>query len=58
MHSNGVYLAADYALAVECLPNKEDGAKDLALWGIAAFCELICMHGHYVRVYICQMYAK
>mmetsp|Transcript_17511 Transcript_17511/g.44067 ORF Transcript_17511/g.44067 Transcript_17511/m.44067 type:complete len:513 (-) Transcript_17511:42-1580(-) len=35
--SNGVYLAADYALAVACLPNKEDGAKDLALWGIAAF---------------------
>jgi len=35
--SNGVYLAADYALAVDCLPNKDDGAKDLALWGIAAF---------------------
>jgi len=35
--SNGVYLAADYALAVACLPNKDDGAKDLALWGIAAF---------------------
>lgn len=35
--SNGVYLAADYALAVQCLPNKDDGAKDLALWGIAAF---------------------
>ena len=37
--SNGVYLAADYALAVDCLPNKDDGAKDLALWGIAAFRE-------------------
>ena len=35
--SNGVYLAVDYALAVECLPNPEDHAKDLALWGIAAF---------------------
>jgi len=35
--SNGVYLACDYALAVECLPSKEDCAKDLALWGIAAF---------------------
>jgi MFS family permease len=35
--SNGVYLAVDYALAVECLPNADDHAKDLALWGIAAF---------------------
>ena len=35
--TNGVYLAVDYALAVECLPRKEDHAKDLALWGIAAF---------------------
>mmetsp|Transcript_16320 Transcript_16320/g.32651 ORF Transcript_16320/g.32651 Transcript_16320/m.32651 type:complete len:469 (+) Transcript_16320:296-1702(+) len=35
--SNGVYLAVDYALAVECLPRKDDHAKDLALWGIAAF---------------------
>jgi len=35
--SNGVYLAVDYALAVECLPRKDEHAKDLALWGIAAF---------------------
>jgi MFS family permease len=36
--SNGVYLAVDYALAVECLPDSgKDSAKDLALWGIAAF---------------------
>ncbi|EKX41130.1 hypothetical protein GUITHDRAFT_164484 [Guillardia theta CCMP2712] len=35
--SNGVYLAVDYALAVECLPQKEDHARDLAMWGIAAF---------------------
>ena len=36
--SNGVYLAVDYALAVECLPGSgDDSAKDLALWGIAAF---------------------
>ena len=36
--SNGVYLAVDYALAVECLPNPaEDTAKDMSLWGIAAF---------------------
>ena len=27
--SNGVYLAVDYALAVECLPNPDDKAKDL-----------------------------
>ena len=30
-------VTTDYALAVECLPRKEDHAKDLALWGIAAF---------------------
>lgn len=35
---NGVYIAVDYALAVECLPSQEeDGAKDLALWGVSAF---------------------
>jgi len=32
--SNGVYLAVDYALAVECLPNQDDHAKDLALWSL------------------------
>jgi MFS family permease len=32
--SNGIYLAVDYALAVECLPNKDDHAKDLALWSL------------------------
>jgi len=35
---NGIYISVDYALAVECLPNAEkESAKDLALWGIAAF---------------------
>jgi len=35
---NGVYIAVDYALAVDCLPSQEeDGAKDLALWGVSAF---------------------
>lgn len=36
--SNGVYLAVDYALAIETLPNdSDDTAKDMALWGVAAF---------------------
>ena len=34
---NGVFLAVDYALAVDTLPTKETAAKDLGLWGIAAF---------------------
>jgi MFS family permease len=35
---NGVYISVDYALACECLPDSgADGAKDLALWGVAAF---------------------
>ena len=35
---NGVYIAVDYALAVDCLPSQDDdGAKDLALWGVSAF---------------------
>ena len=50
---NGIYISVDYALAVECLPSQvssgwtsiwcdsclqeSDGAKDLALWGVAAF---------------------
>lgn len=34
---NGCYLSVDYALAIDCLPNKEEPARDLGVWGIAAF---------------------
>lgn len=34
---NGAFLAVDYALAVDTLPDKKAAAKDLGLWGIAAF---------------------
>jgi len=40
--SNGVYLAVDYALAVECLPNQDDHAKDLALWSLP----IVTPHSH------------
>jgi MFS family permease len=33
-----MYIAVDYALAVDCLPHQQsDAAKDLALWGVSAF---------------------
>lgn len=34
---NGGFLTVDYALAVDTLPDKRNSAKDLGLWGIAAF---------------------
>eukprot|EP01063_Lacrimia_lanifica_P018451 TRINITY_DN25354_c0_g1_i1.p1 TRINITY_DN25354_c0_g1~~TRINITY_DN25354_c0_g1_i1.p1 ORF type:complete len:494 (+),score=148.73 TRINITY_DN25354_c0_g1_i1:67-1548(+) len=34
---NGCYLAVDYALALDVLPNKATSAQDLGVWGIAAF---------------------
>lgn len=34
---NGGFLTVDYALAVDTLPDKRSAAKDLGLWGIAAF---------------------
>eukprot|EP00756_Hemistasia_phaeocysticola_P030396 Hpha_TRINITY_DN16284_c5_g6::TRINITY_DN16284_c5_g6_i1::g.12917::m.12917 len=34
---NGCYLSVDLALAIDCLPFPEDAAKDLGVWGVAAF---------------------
>eukprot|EP01062_Namystynia_karyoxenos_P045809 TRINITY_DN34121_c0_g1_i1.p1 TRINITY_DN34121_c0_g1~~TRINITY_DN34121_c0_g1_i1.p1 ORF type:complete len:490 (+),score=141.25 TRINITY_DN34121_c0_g1_i1:71-1540(+) len=34
---NGCYLAVDYALALDCLPDKATAARDLGVWGVAAF---------------------
>jgi len=34
---NGGYLSMDSALAVDCLPNKEESAKYLGIWGVASF---------------------
>ena len=34
---NGGFLTVDYALAVDTLPDKRNSARDLGLWGIAAF---------------------
>lgn len=34
---NGVYLAVDLALAIDCLPNKEKAAQSLGIWGVSAF---------------------
>lgn len=34
---NGAYLSVDYALACDALPNKENAAKFLGIWGVAAF---------------------
>mmetsp|Transcript_5746 Transcript_5746/g.19597 ORF Transcript_5746/g.19597 Transcript_5746/m.19597 type:complete len:476 (-) Transcript_5746:52-1479(-) len=34
---NGMYLSVDYALAVDCLPSKEESARWLAVWSVACF---------------------
>ena len=34
---NGAFLAVDYALAVDTLPDKKNAAKDLGIWGVSAF---------------------
>jgi len=34
---NGVYLTMDYAIAIDTLPNQEEAARFLGLWGVAAF---------------------
>jgi len=34
---NGCYLSVDLALAMDCVPNPDDKAKDLGVWGVAAF---------------------
>jgi MFS family permease len=34
---NGAYLSVDYALACDALPSKENAAKFLGIWGVAAF---------------------
>lgn len=34
---NGCFLAADYALALATLPNKENTTQALGIWGVAAF---------------------
>ena len=31
------FMTVDYALAVDVLPSEDDAAKDLGIWGIAAF---------------------
>jgi len=35
--ANGAYLAMDTSLAVDTLPNKNDAAKFLGIWGVAGF---------------------
>jgi len=34
---NGTYLSVDYALACDTLPSKEEAARYLGIWGVAAF---------------------
>eukprot|EP00756_Hemistasia_phaeocysticola_P058199 Hpha_TRINITY_DN34825_c0_g1::TRINITY_DN34825_c0_g1_i1::g.167857::m.167857 len=34
---NGCYLSVDYALALDTLPDKAAAARDLGVWGVAAF---------------------
>ena len=34
---NGMFLSVDYALAIDCLPSREDAARWLAIWGVASF---------------------
>ncbi|KAJ9454109.1 hypothetical protein DIPPA_03431 [Diplonema papillatum] len=34
---NGASLSVSYALAVDCLPTRENGAQWLAMWDVAAF---------------------
>ena len=40
---NGIYLAADFSLAVDALPDQSKRARDMGLWGVAAF--IGCMLG-------------
>ena len=30
-------FSVDYALAIDCLPSREDAARWLAIWGVASF---------------------
>jgi hypothetical protein len=41
--ANGVYLAADFSIAVDSLPDPAKRARDMGLWGVAAF--IGCMLG-------------
>lgn len=34
---NGVFIAVDYALAVDTLPDKKNAARDMGIWGVASF---------------------
>jgi MFS family permease len=34
---NGAFLVVDYAIAIDCLPDKTQVARDLGLWGVGAF---------------------
>jgi MFS family permease len=40
---NGIYLAADFSMAVDALPDPSKRARDMGLWGVAAF--IGCMLG-------------
>jgi len=40
---NGIYLAADFSMAVDALPDQSKRARDMGLWGVAAF--IGCMLG-------------
>lgn len=40
---NGIYLAADFSMAVDALPDSSKRARDMGLWGVAAF--IGCMLG-------------
>jgi MFS family permease len=40
---NGIYLAADFSMAVDALPDSSNRARDMGLWGVAAF--IGCMLG-------------
>ena len=34
---NGMFLSVDYALAIDCLPSRDNAARWLAIWGVASF---------------------
>ena len=34
---DGMYLSVDYSLAIDTLPNRDDAARWLAIWGLASF---------------------
>ena len=34
---NGAFLVVDYAIAIDTLPDKNQVARDLGLWGVGAF---------------------